>query len=662
MKNRQPPQKPYVEYVLTAEFDIDVGPTVKFQYPCPIQGDERLMAELMLPDQIHARTEDWTVFFLYKQKDSDILEYHIADEMIKESAKRYYVLNLVNTKFDNSVKRGAIVKAMSLVATVPFFQIFKPLLLLALDDYFKNPCEQSLQNIYAAANSLDLTNMPLFTATEKLLLSGHEETTMFSGRYQSFLEQAKPDPSTGLAAASSDTLTNGNNANEPYYIDLKNQQKVLSKTLIRDTHFFDAKVDYNNLKIPIRVPTDLFEESVGDFSVIKLISTLLNITHPIQQFHSHLTIYGPNTHPLLVLIFALLTQKRILFIGLNTPSRDVAEHVLACCSIASAGILRSFTTNAFPYTDLSKVDELLSAPGYIAGVKNPAFEHHPSWWDVIVDLENYTMKISTDIATPSSGPASRRSSTNASANGGANNTNHGSIVHPQDHQFVEDLKRMVNNHYGETSVRSVCRQYISRFVRIATNYEEMKYGLTNLWPSSNDPTYNVIPGYGYVWSNEQQKAHDLQLYSVVVEGWRASRNYKFFIEDEREMWPKPPKYVVDFEHILDRLRLQQLGYEESGNLLEILCTHCTDYEDINRLLLIPTLKNLFYVALGLFHRDQTIRSMTVLLLQRIENHEAGKIFFQHLSEFQKLAYQRLSREISFSVNTKPFIPQNGVPF
>lgn len=656
MKKLLPPQKPYVEYVLTADFDVDIGPTVKFQYPAPIQGDERLMAELMLPDQIHARTEDWTVFFLYKQKESQVLEYHIPDDQVKEAATKYYVLNLVNTKFDNAVKRGATVKAMCLVCTVSFFQIFKPLLLLALDDYFKTPSDDSLHNVYAAANSLDMTAMPMFSPVEKQLLRSQDDTNLFADKFESFLEEAKPGSRANATDADKqsrpgsgsgkDALLPPIPGEEQYYIDLKNRQKV-AKTLIRDTHFYDAKVDYKNLKIPIRVPTDQFDESVGDFSVIKLISTLLAINSPFQNLHPHLTIYGSNTPPLLVLIFALLTQKRILFIGLNTPSRDVAEHVLACCSVASAGILRSFTTNAFPYTDLSKVDELLSAPGYIAGVKNPAFEHHPTWWDVIIDLENFTMKISPDIAQQSQ--QSNRSS----------NASSPSFVHPEDQQFVDDVKHMVNNHYGERSVRARCRQYISRFIRLATNYEDMKYGLTNLWPSPNDPTYSVIPGYGYVWASEQQKSHDLQLYAVVVEGWRASRNYKHYIDDQRDVWPTPPKSVVDFEYILDRLRLQQLTYEESGNLLELLCTHCSDYDDINQLLTIPTLNNLFFIALGLFHRDHAIRTMTVLLLQRIESHEAGRAFFQHLSEFQKMAYRRLIREAQVN---KPFVPQNGVPF
>jgi hypothetical protein len=56
-----------------------------------------------------------------------------------------------------------------------------------------------------------------------------------------------------------------------------------------------------------------------------------------------------------------LTGKRIVFIGYGLPSGEVAHFVLAACAIASGpnGMLRGITERAFPYTDLSKVDQLL---------------------------------------------------------------------------------------------------------------------------------------------------------------------------------------------------------------------------------------------------------------------------------------------------------------
>lgn len=645
----------HVEYVLTADFDIDAGPTMTYQYPAPIKGDRYLMAELMLPDQSHARTEDWTVFFLYSRPGSNALEYNIPDESEKQSAKKYYVLNLVNTKYADNMKRGAMVKSMCIITPHPFFHVFKPLLILALDGYFKSPSLSYLQTLYNSINSIDMTQMPKLSPSERLVLASSENTTLFSDKF----EQALSPTGTTPAANLFESQTVGQPA---YYIDLKNQGVV--SRIARDTHFFDTKVDFNGMKIPIKIPMDYFAESVGDFSLIKLISTLISITQPFQILHPQLTIYGPNTPPLIVLINALLTQKRILFVGLNSPSCDVADHVLAACSLASGGILRSFNSFAFPYTDLSKVDDLLSSPGYIAGVKNPAFERHQDWWDVIVDTESKTMKVSPEIGVSvksviNGSGSNNISSTisNTSSNGSSNYTithshsgssssaQYSAIINPDDLKFVDELRRMISNHFGESSIRSQCRQYIKRFVRIAINYEQHRYGATNLWPSLNDPSYNVIPGYGYTWAHDQQKVVDFNTYAQVIEGWRASRSYKCYLEDCRTSWEKPPKYVVDYEYHLDRLRLQRLTYEESGFIFNTLYSHTRDYDDINRLLSASSTGNLFHLSLGLFHRDSSIRSMTVLLIQRIENHPAGKVFFKSMSQFQKLGYRRLQSEL-----------------
>jgi hypothetical protein len=612
----------HVEYVLTADFDIDSGPTMTYQYPERVPGDNNLMAELMLPDQSHLRQQDWTIFFLYQKPGDPNLEYHFSDEKVKEGSQKYYVLNLVNTKFADTHKRGASVKAMSLITPHPFFHVFKPLLILALDGYFKDPSITHLQSLYNAINSIDMTMMPKLSASERLVLASSENTSLFSEKFEEAMSPkenavASPLGEGGLAAGQ-----------PSYYIDLKNQGLV--SRIQRDTHFYDTKVSFNGMKIPIKIPMDFFAESVGDFSLIKLISTLTSITQPFTVLHKELTIYGPSTPPLIVLINALLTQKRILFIGMNSPSFDVAEHVLAACSLGSGGILRSFTTHAFPYTDLSKVDDLLSSTGYIAGVKNPAFERHPGWWDVIVDTEAKTMKISTDIGTQ----LTKSSPTIGSA-----------VVNPDDIQFVDELKNMINNHYGETSIRTHCRNYIKRFVRMATNYEENKYGFTNLWPSPEDKNYLVVPGYGYTWPTESQRNTDFDIYASVIEGWRASKSYQYYVRDQQASWVKPPKHVVDFEYHLDRLRLQRLSYEESGFIFNTLYSHAQDYDNINKLLSASSLGNLFYLSLGLFHRDSSVRAMTVLLIQRIEHHGAGKEFFKSMSQFQKLAYKRLQSEI-----------------
>lgn len=140
----------HVEYILVASFDIDRGSVMEHQYPGPISGDETMLAELMLPDQAHVRSQDWTIFFLHKdttaeeeareerrerrrkrrrkkerEANGEVSNGHqngedgeddwedIGDEdtdeedIEPEGPPLIYVLNLVNTKQDQTAKRCA---------------------------------------------------------------------------------------------------------------------------------------------------------------------------------------------------------------------------------------------------------------------------------------------------------------------------------------------------------------------------------------------------------------------------------------------------------------------------------------------------------------------------------------------------------------------------
>jgi hypothetical protein len=131
---------------------------MEHQYPAPISGDEHMLAELMLPDQTHMRSQDWTIFFLHKDTsaEDEAREKRKADrrrrrrrkeeeqqgeeeeevdvdgdlestdeEQIDDGPPLIYVLNLVNTKQDATVKRGAVVKAMAICTRHSFLHIYK---------------------------------------------------------------------------------------------------------------------------------------------------------------------------------------------------------------------------------------------------------------------------------------------------------------------------------------------------------------------------------------------------------------------------------------------------------------------------------------------------------------------------------------------------------
>ncbi|KAG9201719.1 hypothetical protein G6514_005335 [Epicoccum nigrum] len=706
----------HVEYILVASFDIDRGSIMENQYPAAISGDETTLAELMLPDQVHSRAQDWTVFFLHKDTTTEEEEKEARRERRRKRRRRkdgqggqdgdhgpegddhmdgedgggedtdtddehdpdgpplVYVLNLVNTKQDNTVKRGAIVKAMAICTRHSFLHIYKPLLLLALEEYFRHPVMETLASLYNALNAMDLSLLPKLSGLETFVLHATDAKDMFVEKFEQMIRQQKEADAERNSLSSTDS-----------------QPKRITYIIPRDTHEFESKINYNGIPVPVKVPSALSPETVGDFSLIKLIQTFStpHATQP-QPFalHPHLTTSGAYTHPIIVLVNALLTQKRIIFIGHNRPSSEVAEAVLAACALASGGILRGFVRHAFPYTDLTKVDDLLKVPGFIAGVTNPTFSFKPEWWDVLCDLPTGRMKISNRIetATPTDGSLyfQQHGIPVSGAGSAMSSEKPGGVDTTGDNAFMEKMLQAIAERHGENAIRAKWRSWVLKFTRIAAAFEETVYGASALYIGSHETDAGAygVSGHGYVWPDEHSRLRELAANVHRIEGWRSTRSYYSCVQDLARGWNRRPVRGIDLHHQHDKLRCLKLSHDQSAAIYLALA-RCVEeagspapvaspldvvdpatapltlandperrpgaklqYDTILQLLCVLPESNtgLFYLSLGLFHPRQDVRLAVVKLLERIMEHSAGRYFWSCLGRFAKLAFFRVKRE------------------
>lgn len=85
-----------------------------------------------------------------------------------------------------------------------------------------------------------------------------------------------------------------------------------------------------------------------------------------------------------------------------------------------------------------------------------------------------------------------------------------------------------------------------------------------------------------------------------------------------------------------------------------LSKYAHSYDEICQLLTVAPESHagLFYIALGLFHKDRDTRIKVVDLLERISEHEAGRHWWKSLSRFEKLAYFRIKREAEAEMRDK----------
>lgn len=394
--------------------------------------------------------------------------------------------------------------------------------------------------LYDAVNAMDLSLMPKLSLLERHLLLGSENRDLFVEKFERMIQ-------IRMAEDRGEAINGGGNEDQPTEVSRKGTKAHIevgsqsAYSVPRDTHEFESHVMYKGIPIPIKVPTAVMPETVGDFSLVKLIQNFSESHAKSPQpfpIHPHLTTSGANTHPIIVLINGLLTQKRVIFLGHNMPSGEVAEAVLAACALASGGILRGFTRHAFPYTDLTKIDDLLNVPGFIAGVTNPTFELHPEWWDILCDLPSGRIKISSKIepAPITEGLVyfqQQNSSLATIASGTVNNTQDLT----GDQAFMADILRSIAARHGERTIRAKWREWVLKFTRVSAQFEESVYGASALFVGIEEQ--NMLPpgatGHGFVWSDDTAKNKELAGNVTRIEGWRNTRSYYSFIQVRRRI-------------------------------------------------------------------------------------------------------------------------------
>ncbi|KAG1516564.1 hypothetical protein G6F47_007939 [Rhizopus delemar] len=648
----------HVEYILLAEFDIDKGASLKYQYPAGTGTDEHVLSELMLPDGAHLRAEDWTIFCL-NQLTPD------PEQEVEQKSPLLYVLNLVRTKHDATARRGARVKAMAICTRHQYLHIYKPVLLLAMEKYFENPTIEILESLYEAVNSMDLSRMPKFTWHERQILRASDNKTMFEEMFVDEEEEASDTEEIG-----EDEEIEFNRQRRGTYIDLTSGNlREQIPSLSKDRHFFETKIKYEGIPLPIKIPLTVNPEEVGDFSVIKLINTFTpNVNHPgsPNPHHPHLDSTGPYTHPIMLLLNALLTQKRIIFLGHGHPSGEVANYVLAACALGSGcgTVLRGFTERAFPYTNLTSVDDLLKCPGFIAGVTNPTYEEHTSWWDVLCNISTGKITVSKDVEPTMHRVPSRKGSVAASlvddvsfstlsigrsASMNANQFKQQQTQQQQemnqeekrdtDAEFMQDVLAAIGAHYGETSIRAKFQDYVFRFVRLAAIYEEQVYHQTKIGYVSNESRL----GYGPVFVDEGAKKRELAANADRIEGWRQTISYKYYQKDLANRMENSCIQDLDVYRQISKLKkLKQIPDDEVVAIYEAFLKNIITHRQVIEFLsFLPQHQGgLSPLGVGLFHSNPFIRKQSIELFHRLERHPVGIKFIQDLSKFQRITYER----------------------
>lgn len=300
---RSPSNGRIVDYVLLAEFDIDTGSTLRYQYPNEIPGYKAdWFAEHMLPEGAHNRINDYSYIFLNRNKPQ-IDENYWLSPLIQPNDKEeqegnnifLYGLNVVHTKHDSSVRRGAIVKAMCIFSRYHFVDSFRKQLETSLLTFFEQDTNKLdvLQELFNTLNSLDLTQLPRPNMMECMLMRRgvHYDT---------------------IPSMISDYLPNSWNKE----ISLGNSK---------------SKSNSADRSLVVSIPLYRTPDEVGIISIQTLVKTFGDAT--MRIYH------------------AIFTRQRVLFVGYNHAVSDIAMMVLSAVAMVAPPMI-NVIKRTFPYATL----------------------------------------------------------------------------------------------------------------------------------------------------------------------------------------------------------------------------------------------------------------------------------------------------------------------
>ncbi|KAJ7815883.1 stabilization of polarity axis-domain-containing protein, partial [Mycena olivaceomarginata] len=408
--------------------------------------------------------------------------------------------------------------------------------------------------------------------------------------------------------------------------------------MAKDTHFYHTTVMYKDHQLPIKMPLATFPEEVSEYSLITLIKVFSSQALVSGPQHPHLHTNVPQTHPTIILFNALVTGKHIIFVGYQKPAGKVSSFVLLACALGCV-VLHGFIERAFPYANLNNRDEweavVSLGPVFIVGVTNLIFKSSPMW-DLLLDISTGSVTFARDIY--STYPVSARIPLGLGVPNmvrTATFNTETSLGSEEDIVRSANIKLAIEYHYGESLVHVQFTEYVLRFVRLASQFEEDTTGTTKFgYPSHayDGRAPNPRLGSGIVFNDESADRKELAANSHRIEAWWKMSSYEYICEDFRKA-----HLGFDLSHQLFRMQnTRTLSDPEVSAIMRTLAENIKTYDQVVELLAYLMFHGgLLHLAFCLFHQKESVRDATMDLFDQLRAFSVGVLFLQALNHFQR---------------------------
>lgn len=641
---------PNLEYILTADFHIDKGPSLTYQYPNEIPGLQNLyfLPELMLPDQIHKRNEDFTLFLLYRNLNTGEFQY-LYNRNTCES-EPYFLYTIVTNMKKDEFKRGSQIKSLSVLTKLSFFKSFKPLLMICLDLYFPKNDHSVIKELYRAIN-------------EKDFLISHDLNggKSVGGGSDDDISIVKKILLTSILDLPINDKIYYDESFRNRILGIGKNQVMNESLFIRKDLSFNSVIDFNSMKIPVRIPLLSLPDTIGDYlnptdlNMRPNLISFLNCKLASSYLNNELTIYGLQTPPIILLINAVLTGKKILFLSYENSAGHIIDHVLLLLKIVTGGgILSGLLTNynVFPIIDVSKIDLLEECESFIAGTINPFFKNNDKLWDLLYDLDANELFLSSNIENSKSFGAAGvgaaggagGASGNSNSSGGFGYSEFRNSIIAEDARFLSNLQLSLFNYNDDlTTLQLIFRRHINEIIRILLSSKNFNNSLV---PSNKDLVL-LLDGIGYFWTSDTNKLLEISCYQLISKKFQdllyteklvynlllpnLSNELNLMIDlhyhlqslsnvsvinnkiNEREIWFNILKFLISGKSLEIFLLITYLIPPSSSTSLQSSSAHG------GNLTIFDKNKGIEILLINLFNHDDQIKSNIVMILQELQD-------------------------------------------
>lgn len=399
-----------IDYIFTSSFDHNQGIVIDQSYSnvnnnLSVQDQLGPILDSIIPSNLHKflNTEHYTIIpLLINQKNGHLLSHIDFNDNENIFLTPCYLFTISYLKFSNDFNRNSQIKAISIITTLPIFQVLKPLLYYLLHESFdinfdKNLIDSAFKNV----NNSHLND-----------LLNHFENLNSASRF--VLTRIKPDFDLNDSLKLSPSLSK-------YFTDSDN----LFKTSIN--------LGSSSLNFPIQIPKNsILASSLSMFgldlqrssnlkNLIEILNNI-NIVYPNNIFQESCLTPYLNINSLHVLLNALILNKKVVLYAHNVCYNiltDFAESLYllfnsSCCS-------KILKIPFHPIIDLSTMDLIQSNDSYLIGTSNPMLMDKLDW-DLFLNFDSNSLhvkilnKTETDLKYFDSHLNLKRNSVNESDN------------------------------------------------------------------------------------------------------------------------------------------------------------------------------------------------------------------------------------------------------